>query len=158
MLWVVGFELLLFLACWQIWKAMLWDVGSELLLFLACWQTWKADALGCRFLWDVGFELLLFLACWQIWKADALGCNVNVPCTNGAATVIFAGPEGPSRRLLSITGGFRADVCGRVYIGGSGDNNGAASVIFFRPGMENPTENGEQAEPFTRQSKADPDS
>ena len=70
--------------------------------------------------------------------------------------VIFAGPEGPSRRLLSITGGFRADVCKQVYKGGSGDNNnnnkkkknnnnnnnGVVIVKFFRPGIENFTENG----------------
>ena len=36
----------------------------------------------------------------------------------GVVIVIFAGPEGPSRRLLSITGGLRADVCKQVYIGG----------------------------------------
>ena len=54
------------------------------------------------------------------------------------ATVIFAGPEGLSRRLLSITGGFRADVCKQVYIGGSGENNnGVTTVIFGRPGIRN---------------------
>ena len=37
--------------------------------------------------------------------------NVNLTSINGVATVIFAGPEVLSRRLLSITGGFRADVC-----------------------------------------------
>ena len=42
------------------------------------------------------------------------GCNVNLTSINGVATVIFAGPEGLSRRLLSITGGFRADVCKQV--------------------------------------------
>ena len=61
----------------------------------------------------------------------------------GVAIVIFARPEGPSRRLLSITGGFRADVCKQVYIGGSGDNkNGVAIVKFLWPGIENFTENG----------------
>ena len=65
------------------------------------------------------------------------------------AIVIFARPEGPSRRLLSITGGFRADVCKQVYIGGSGDDkNGVAIVKFLWPGIEN----------FTEKSKADPDS
>ena len=55
----------------------------------------------------------------------------------GVVIVIFAGPEGPSRRLLSIMGGFRADVCKQVYIGGSGDNNnGVVFVKFFRPGIE----------------------
>ena len=54
------------------------------------------------------------------------------------ATVIFAGPEGLSRRLLSITGGFRSDVCKQVYIGGSGENdNGVTTVIFGRPGTRN---------------------
>ena len=57
---------------------------------------------------------------------------------NGVATVIFAGPEGLSRRLLSITGGFRADVCKQVYFGGSGDNNkGVTTVKFGRPGIRN---------------------
>ena len=67
----------------------------------------------------------------------------------GVVIVIFAGPEGPSRRLLSITGGFGADVCKQVYIGGSGDNNnnnnnnnGVVFVKFFRLGIENFTENG----------------
>ena len=60
----------------------------------------------------------------------------------GVAIVIFARPEGPSRRLLSITGGFRADVCKQVYIGGSGDNkNGVVIVKFLWPGIENFTEN-----------------
>ena len=64
--------------------------------------------------------------------------NVNLTSINGVATVIFAGPEGLSRRLLSITGGFRADVCKQVYIGGSGENNnGVTTVIFGRPGIRN---------------------
>ena len=64
--------------------------------------------------------------------------NVNVTSINGVATVIFAGPEGLSRRLLSITGGFRADVCKQVHIGGSGENNnGVTTVIFGRPGIRN---------------------
>ena len=67
-----------------------------------------------------------------------LGCNVNLTSINGVATVIFAGPEGLSRRLLSITGGFRADVCKQVHIGGSGENNnGVTTVIFGRPGIRN---------------------
>ena len=64
-------------------------------------------------------------------NSQALNTNVNVPFINGVVIVIFAG------------GGFRADVCKQVYIGGSGDNNnGVVIVKFFRPGIENFTENG----------------
>ena len=47
---------------------------------------------------------------------------MRVPFINGVVIAKFAGPEGSSRRLLSM-GGFRADVCKQVYIGGCGDNN-----------------------------------
>ena len=58
-------------------------------------------------------------------------CNVRVPFLIGVVIVIFAGPEGPSRRLLSIAGGFRADVCKQVYIGGSGDNKHGVVIVKF---------------------------
>ena len=61
----------------------------------------------------------------------------------GVVIAIFAGPEGPSRRLLSIAGGFRAEIYKQVYIGGSGENNnGVTTAIFFRPGMQNFIETG----------------
>ena len=69
--------------------------------------------------------------------------NVNLTFINGVVIVIFAGPERPSPRLLSITGGFRADVCKQVYIGGSDENNnGVTTVKFGWPGIESFTENG----------------
>ena len=58
-------------------------------------------------------------------------------------TVIFAGPEGLSPRLLSITGGFWADVGKQVYIGGSDENNNGVTIVKFGwPGIENFPENG----------------
>ena len=98
------------------------------------------------------------------WGFRGWGFNVNLTSINGVATVIFAGPEGLSRRLLSITGGFRADVCKQVYIGGSGENNnGVTTVIFGRPGIRNFTcredfSSSESKQNPSRPSTADPDS
>ena len=56
---------------------------------------------------------------------------------------IFAGSEGLSPRLLSITGGFRADVCKQAYIAGSDENNNGVTIVKFGwPGIQNFTENG----------------
>ena len=65
-----------------------------------------------------------------------------------ASALWLLAAEGPVRasqpRTTFHSGGFRADVCKQVYIGGSGDNNnhGVVIVKFFRPGIENFTENG----------------
>ena len=57
--------------------------------------------------------------------------NVNLTSINGVVIAIFAGPAGPSRRLLSITGGFRAEIWQEVSKGGAGENkNGVTTALF----------------------------
>ena len=47
--------------------------------------------------------------------------NVGVTFLNGVGIVLFGGTGGPGSRLLSITRGFRADVC-KPHIEGFDEN------------------------------------